>query len=281
MNQAAGADDFFNTTIIECLANDISPICKSLAKSRVIDTNRFSNTLQNATLNFSSRIFLLQSYRETFKECFIKHIGANEAAVVRTLTFGVCSSNHIKTSGRFDKLTNLLQKDTFTFQNRLKAENLVGSKVNLIQQKDCTTLQCLNHRAIVPGSFTIHKTETTDQIILVSLNRDVDANQFTLKLSTRLFHRERFTVTRKTRNERRIEKTGLNNFFNIVEITKLDEGIIFIGNKVLLHRRNCSRSLKSTFNFINFLLSDFQVPLATTNFKAVKSFGYRRIGKIF
>ena len=281
MDQTTGADDFLNTTIIEGFADDVCPINQSLAEVTIFHTKIQSNTFKNLLFNRRGRIGLFKGYRKPFKECFVEHIGADKSTVVRTLTFGVCSGNHVESSGRFHETTNLFQEDTFTFKDRLKTQDFIRSKVNLIQKENCTTFQCFNHWTIMPGSFTIYQTKTANQVILISLNRNVNTNQFTTKLSARLLNTERFTITRKTRNKRWIKKTGLNNFFNIIKVTKLDKGIIFFRNECLFYRRNHSRSLKSTFDFFNFLLSNFKIPLSTTNFKWFKTLRYSLIRNIF
>ena len=130
----------------------------------------------------------------------------------------------------------------------------------------------------MPNSCTIHKTKTTNQIIFISLNRNIHTNQFTTSLSTSLLHRERLTITRETRNKRWVKNTGLNNFFNIVEVTKLDESIIFIRNKILFQSRKSSRRRKTTFYFLNLFLCHFQVPLTTSNLIFFKIFCDSLIG---
>ena len=57
----------------------------------------------------------------------------------------------------------------------------------------------------MPNSLTINKTKTANKIIFISLDGDVDTNQLPLELRTSLFNQKRFTVTRETCNERRIE----------------------------------------------------------------------------
>src|SRR5210317_2365252 len=118
----------------------------------------------------------------------------------------------------------------------------------------------------MPNSSTINKTETTNKIIFISFNSNVYTDKFSSELSTCLLDRERFTITRKSSNECRIEKTGLNNFFNVTKIAKLDEGIIFFWDKVLFYGRQCCRCLISAFDFFHFLLSHFKVPLTTSYF---------------
>ena len=61
--------------------------------------------------------------------------------------------------------------------------------------------------SIMPDGVAINKTETADKIVFISFYSNVYTDQFPTQLSTRLFDRERFTITRQTRNERRIEQT--------------------------------------------------------------------------
>ena len=58
---------------------------------------------------------------------------------------------------------------------------------------------------IVPDGVTINKAETANKIIFIGFNSNVYTDEFPTQLSTRLLNRERFAVTRKTRNERWIE----------------------------------------------------------------------------
>jgi hypothetical protein len=126
----------------------------------------------------------------------------------------------------------------------------------------------------VPNSFTIDQTETTNQVILISLNGNVYTDEFPFELRTRLFNRERFAIARESCNERRVEKIGLNNFFDICEITKADEGIIFLWDKVLFNGRKGSRCLVILLKF--FLNSQF--PLATTSLVFIKFLSNSLIG---
>ena len=118
----------------------------------------------------------------------------------------------------------------------------------------------------MPDGCAVNEAKTANKVIFISLNSNVYTDQFSSELSTRLLNRERFTITRETRDKRRVEYTGLNNFFNITEIAKLDEGIIFLRDKVLFDCRHCSRCLEILLQF--FL--DSQVPLTTTNFELIE-----------
>ena len=89
-------------------------------------------------------------------------------------------------------------------------------------------MQGFDNWSVVPNGFSTNKTETANKIIFISLYCDVDSDEFSSELGTCLFDRKRFTIARETRDKRRVEETGLNNFFNVTEITKADEGIIFL-----------------------------------------------------
>ena len=126
----------------------------------------------------------------------------------------------------------------------------------------------------MPDSFTIHKAKTTDQIIFISFYSNINADQFTTQLSTRLLHTERFTITRKTRNEYWIKDAGSKNFLKTAEITKLDEGIIFRWNKILCYFSSFTQRHTVIYNTFQLLLCllHSQVPLTTTNFILVQIF---------
>ena len=221
---------------------------------------------------------MLKGESETLKECLIEHIGANEATIIRTLAFGVSSGDDIESCCWFHIATSLLEEHTFALKNRLQAHNFVAGKINLIQQQNCTTLQCFNHRTIVPDSVTINQTETTDQIILVSLNSEVDADKFATKISTCLLNTEGLTVTRQTSDEHRIEDLRVDDLLYISEVAKWYESIVLNRNEILHHRLNNSRSSsRSSISLLKLLLNR-EVPLAITNLVLFNTLHDGRIG---
>ena len=117
----------------------------------------------------------------------------------------------------------------------------------------------------MPHRLTVDKTETTNQVILISFDSDVNTNQLTLQLSTSLLHTESFSVTRKTSEEDRVILTRRKNLFNITKVTKADEGSIFRRNKVFdfFHSRLSGRLIISLLQ----LLCSSQVPQTTLHLK--------------
>ena len=61
--------------------------------------------------------------------------------------------------------------------------------------------------SVVPDGVAINKTETANKIVFISFYSNVYTDQFLVPVGHSLFDRERFTITRQTRNERRIEQT--------------------------------------------------------------------------
>ena len=57
----------------------------------------------------------------------------------------------------------------------------------------------------MPNSCPIDKAETTNKIIFISFNGNVDTNQFSFVLGASLFNTERFAIARETRDKRRVE----------------------------------------------------------------------------
>ena len=163
---------------------------------------------------------MLKGDRETLKECFVEHVGANKTTVIATLTLGVSSGKDVETSSRRHLTTDLLQEDTLALKDGLQAEDLVRCKVNLVKQQDSTTLKCFDHRTVVPHSLTVDKTETTDEVIFVSLYSDVDTDQLTSELGTRLLDSESFAVSRKSSNKSWVENLGFNNLLKICSVAK-------------------------------------------------------------
>ena len=123
----------------------------------------------------------------------------------------------------------------------------------------------------MPNSVTINETETTNEIIFVRFDRDVDTDQFTLCCCTSLLNGERLAVSRKTCDEDRIELVRGDNFAKIAEVTKRDIGTIFLGNVGL--GRDSSRCFISTLDFLGS-----EIPLAPTRFIRLKALTSGSVG---
>ena len=91
----------------------------------------------------------------------------------------------------FDVSVDFLDVNTITFKNRLETHDFVRCKVNLIKEKNCTTLHSNGHRTKIEFGFTINQTKSTNEVILISFNSHIDT--YTLD-SIRHKARETFKV---------------------------------------------------------------------------------------
>ena len=76
----------------------------------------------------------------------------------------------------------------------------------------------------MPDSLTVDKAETAEEVVLVSLDSDVDAEQFPLGLRTHLRDHLGLTVTGQTSDEARVERTRTDDGLDILEVTPRDIG---------------------------------------------------------
>ena len=149
---------------------------------------------------------MLKGHRKTLKECFIQDISADEASIIRTLTFGVGSGDDIESFRRLNELTNLLQEDSLSLRELIEGKESCWKFLGQSRQAiEPHRAQDFDDWTIVPNGFTIDETESTNEIIFICFNSNVYTDKFPTQLSTRLFNCESLSVTRETRDERRIE----------------------------------------------------------------------------
>ena len=130
----------------------------------------------------------------------------------------------------------------------------------------------------MPDSVTINQTETTDQIILVSLNSEVDANKFATKISTCLLNTEGLAVTRQTSDEHRVEDLRTDDLLYVGKVTEWDKSIVLSRNEILNHRLNNSRSSSRSGVSLLQLFLNREIPLAVTNLVLFNTLHDSRIG---
>ena len=138
-------------------------------------------------------------------------------------------------------------------------------------------MECFNDRTVVPYSVTIHKTETTDQIILVSLDGDVDTDQFTTQRCTCLLNTEGLTVARQTSDECRIKDPRLDDLLQISKVAKGNKLTVNSGNQIVLDCRSSSRCLIGLLQALNHS----QIPGTTLDFEVVQLTSYSTIVDTF
>ena len=173
MNQTTGANNFFDTTIVEGLADDVCPVSKSLTE--VLICTKF---VEDLGFDSSSRILLLKGHWESLKEGFIEHVSSNESSVVATFTLSVGCGDDVESTSRFNPPSDLLKENSFSFKDALETENFVTSEVDLIKEQDSSSLEGFNDWAIVPDGFAINKAETANKIIFISFNSNVYTDDY-------------------------------------------------------------------------------------------------------
>ena len=83
----------------------------------------------------------------------------------------------------------------------------------------------------MPDSLTINESKSTDKIILVSLNGDIDTDHVTIELCTCLFHTMSLAVTTESSDEHWIKDTRLDDTLDIIEVAEGDKEWVIHGNK--------------------------------------------------
>ena len=132
-----------------------------------------------------------------------------------------------------NSLTSLLIEVWFTFKNCLKTHHLVRTTVDFVKDEDSTTLHSSENWTFTINNVTVDEGVTTNQVIFISFNRDVNTQTFALQLSACLFNHGGLTVTRKPRDERRIEVLRLQNLREIFIETERNIGRVNRWDKIV------------------------------------------------
>ena len=136
--------------------------------------------------------------RETVEEGFVLDVGVHEHTIIGPFTLGVGGRKDDETSSRSDPLTGLLEEDTLTLKDRLEAHDGCKTQIHLVKEQNGTTLHGFDDWTIDELGLTIHQPEPTEEIILIGLGSDVDAEHLTLELGTDLLDHGRLAITRQT-----------------------------------------------------------------------------------
>ena len=178
---------------------------------------------------------MLNSHSETLEECLVEDIRTDESTIVAALALGVCSSKHREASGRMHNLTSLLVEVWLAFENRLKAEDVLGAKVALVKKKNSTTTHRSQHRTFAANGAAVNQLIRTNEVGLIGALGDVDANQLSFERSTHLLNHHGLAVTRKTSDVDRVEDSRTDNVLEIVVESERNIGAILFWHKRLSH----------------------------------------------
>ena len=227
MDQSSSRDDLVNTTVDECLADDVCPVDEFLDKVVVRNFDRTGHFVENLFLDRDRWILLLTGDRITLEECLVEDVSSDKATIVRSLPFRVCGSNHGEPMSRSDILTSLLDEISTAFEDGLETHDLrrVG-EVDLVAEQDSTTFHRGDDWTLEELGLAIHESETTDQIILVGLNSEVDTDNFAFGGGTCLLDHVGLAITRQTSNEDRVEHLGFDDITHGFEVAEWDKHVV-------------------------------------------------------
>ena len=222
VDEAAGADDLVDRTLLVGLANHLCPVDKMLDKVVILNTVLLHSLGQNLLLRSLGSVILLVGEVEAIKECLVHDVRSDEATILRTLALGVCSCNNAETIGGNDPLVLLLDVHALALKHGLKAHKFLRTKIDLVKQQHRSTAHGLNHGSILPNGITVHKAKTTKQIVLVSRTDDVHAEALALQLCANLLDHRGLAVARQTSDVDGREVLRLQKRFNVAEMSPRD-----------------------------------------------------------
>ena len=139
MNQTTGRDDFFNTTIIESLADDVTNL-QVVCRSSIIDTERHCNIGNN--LGFLNEwIFLFKGHRESFSALVTTLVPMNRpSSEPLPLVFAVAMT--LKPAVGWTNFPIFLRKTPFP--SGYSRQRILLSKVDLVKVQDADLVECFN-----------------------------------------------------------------------------------------------------------------------------------------
>ena len=125
MAQTASRDDIINTTILECLANGLTPSNQLVGKLSIIYTELDHVVHDDFFLDRRTRIGLLQSDGEALKEGFVNDRRRDEATSIIAFALSVSSADHIETRSSGNNFACFLDQNGLAFKHTLQTHQLV------------------------------------------------------------------------------------------------------------------------------------------------------------
>ena len=219
MFQSAGRDDVIDTTLLEGLADDVRPLDEIVGKLVILAAVVAHDVQHDSLLDCLRWVVLLVHDIEPLKEGFVEDVRACEPlAALACLPLRVGGGEHVETGGGGDILVDLLEEDALALKHGLKAHDLVRAEVNLVKQQNRATLHGGDDCAILPYRVAVDQAEATEQVILVGLRRDVDADVLAVQLGADLLHHRRLAVARQTRDVDGVEPPRLDDLADVCEM---------------------------------------------------------------
>ena len=250
VDQTAGADDLVDRTFVVGLANRVGPRNQVVDERIVAGLVSIEDRLDDLPLDLLGRIVLLQRGGEAVDERFVEHVGAHKLAALAALPLGVGGGNDREAGCRVDPLVHQFQVHAATLQHRLETHDLVAAEVHLVEQQHRTSPHRLDHGTVAEHALAVDEAHTTQQVVLVGFDGDVDANALTIELVTHLHGGGGLAATAESGDEQRVEPAALDHAVNVVVVAEREVALDAIGHIVDVvggadgsHGAACHRSI--------------------------------------
>ena len=117
--QTTGGNDFFNTTIIEGLTDDVAQ-----STSLVVKLSS-SEILPRIFVSIAGLGYSCSMVTDLSRNASLSTLVPMNLCVLGSFTFGVCGCEYLESFCWGNALSNLLEENSFPFEDRLKAEDFV------------------------------------------------------------------------------------------------------------------------------------------------------------
>ena len=228
--QAASGDDVIQATLLEAHADRFRPLGEVLGELLVLLAVCLHLADDDTRFDGAIRVVLFEPVGEAVKERLV-HAARTHEPIRLTLALGVGRGDHIEADSGFDEHTDLLDVDALALKHGLKAHHALRPKVNLVKEEDGATLHGLNHAAEHELRFAVDEAEATDEVILVSLGGDVDADALASGRGANLLHHRGLAVAGHTRDVDGSELLGGEDGGDVIVVTPRNESLVLDGDE--------------------------------------------------
>ena len=247
MDETTGGDEILDPLFEVGHADGFRPPCERFEKRHGLRSRRrtqlFKRAAENLFLDVDGRIRLLDGNREPLQKRFVQQVGPDKPTVVGAAPLGVRRRKNGESRLRSNRDAELLDGQRTTLKHGLEAHHLGRCQVDLIDGDGAAAQHRDGNRSQFEHGLAVLQAEPTDEIVLISFERDVDTDVFDLLDGARLLHLERLAVSRQPSDEHGVELLRLDDLSNDIEFTERNERRI-----ALRHFRECRRLRDQVFN---------------------------------
>jgi len=197
--QAAGGDDVIQAALLEAETDRLCPLGEVLGELLVLAPVRLHLADDDAGFDGAVSVVLLKPVREAVEESLV-HDSRPDEPIRLALALRVGGGDGVEARGRTNVLPDLLQVDALALKDGLQAHHPLRPEVDLIQQQDRALLHSLHDGTVDELRLAVDEAEAAEQIVLVRLRGDVDANEVAPVRRADLLDHRGLAVARQTRD---------------------------------------------------------------------------------